>query len=69
MPKQSGYLVKMDARKIGLSLSVGWRENRADQIIDYAVGFENFVDLNDYVSQQQPLLCHARTNSGQSRRF
>ena len=69
MPKQSGYLVKMDARKIGLSLvSLGGGRTRADQIIDYAVGFENFVDLNDYVSQQQPIaLVHARTNSGAER--
>ena len=69
MPKQSGYLVKMDARKIGLSLvSLGGGRTRADQIIDYAVGFENFVDLNDYVSHQQPIaLVHARTNSGAER--
>ena len=69
MPEQRGYLVKMDARKIGLSLvSLGGGRTRADQIIDYAVGFENFVDLNDYVSQQQPIaLVHARTNSGAER--
>ena len=64
MPKQSGYLVKMDARQIGLALvNLGGGRTLADQQIDYAVGFENFVDLNDYVSQQQPIaLVHARTN-------
>ena len=65
MPKESGYLVKMDAREIGLALvHLGGGRTRADQKIDYAVGFENFVDLNDYVSQQQPIaFVHARTNS------
>ena len=65
IPKESGYLVKMDAREIGLALvHLGGGRTRADQKIDYAVGFENFVDLNDYVSQQQPIaFVHARTNS------
>ena len=65
MPKQSGYLVKMDARQIGLSLvHLGGGRTRADQKIDYAVGFENFADLNDYVGLQQPIaLVHARTKS------
>ncbi|MGA0087122.1 MAG: thymidine phosphorylase [bacterium] len=65
MPKEKGYLVKMDAREIGLTLvHLGGGRTRADQKIDYAVGFENFVDLNDYVSQQQPIaFVHARTNS------
>ncbi len=65
MAKESGYLVKMDAREIGLALvHLGGGRTRADQKIDYAVGFENFVDLNDYVSQQQPIaFVHARTNS------
>ena len=65
MPKEKGFLVKMDAREIGLTLvHLGGGRTRADQKIDYAVGFENFVDLNDYVSQQQPIaFVHARTNS------
>jgi len=65
MPKEKGFLVKMDAREIGLALvQLGGGRTRADQKIDYAVGFENFVDLNDYVSQQQPIaFVHARTNS------
>jgi len=65
IPKQSGYIVKMDARQIGLALvNLGGGRTRADQKIDYAVGFENFAELNDYVSQQQPIaLVHARTNS------
>ena len=65
MPKEKGFLVKMDAREIGLALvHLGGGRTRADQKIDYAVGFENFVDLNDYVSQQQPIaFVHARTNS------
>ena len=65
IPKQSGYIVKMDARQIGLALvKLGGGRTRADQKIDYAVGFENFAELNDYVSQQQPIaLVHARTNS------
>ena len=65
MAKESGYLVKMDAREIGLALvHLGGGRTRADQKIDYAVGFENFVELNDYVSQQQPIaFVHARTNS------
>ena len=65
MPKEKGFLVKMDAREIGLALvHLGGGRTRADQKIDYAVGFENFVDLNDCVSQQQPIaFVHARTNS------
>ena len=65
MPEQSGYLVKMDAREIGMALvQLGGGRTRADQKIDYAVGFENFVDLNGYVSQQQPIaFVHARTKS------
>ncbi len=65
LPKQSGYLVKMDARQIGLALvHLGGGRTRADQQIDYAVGFENFGNLNDYVSQQQPIgLVHARTKA------
>ena len=55
----------MDARQIGLALvNLGGGRTRADQKIDYAVGFENFAELNDYVSQQQPIaLVHARTSS------
>ena len=46
-------------------VQLGGGRTRADQKIDYAVGFENFVDLNDYVSQQQPIaFVHARTKSG-----
>ena len=65
IPKEKGYLVKMDAREIGLALvHLGGGRTRADQTIDYAVGFENFVDLNDYVSQHQPIaFVHARTKS------
>ena len=65
MPEQSGYLVKMDAREIGLALvQLGGGRTRADQKIDYAVGFENFANLNEYVSQQQPIaFVHARTKS------
>ncbi|MEC8254959.1 MAG: thymidine phosphorylase, partial [SAR324 cluster bacterium] len=65
MPEQSGYLVKMDAREIGMALvQLGGGRTRADQKIDYAIGFENFVDLNGYVSQQQPIaFVHARTKS------
>ena len=65
LPKQSGYLVKMDARQIGLALvHLGGGRTHADQQIDYAVGFENFGNLNDYVSQQQPIgLVHARTKA------
>ena len=66
MPEQSGYLVKIDAREIGLALvQLGGGRTRADQKIDYAVGFENFANLNEYVSQQQPIaFVHARTKSG-----
>ncbi|MGB1834946.1 MAG: thymidine phosphorylase, partial [bacterium] len=65
IPKEKGYLVKMDAREIGLALvQLGGGRTRADQKIDYAVGFENFANLNEHVSQQQPIaFVHARTKS------
>jgi thymidine phosphorylase len=43
---------------------LGGGRTRADQKIDYAVGFENFVDLNDYVDQQKPIAwVHARSKT------
>jgi thymidine phosphorylase len=64
-PKHPGYFVKMNGRQIGLALvHLGGGRTRADQKIDYAVGFENFVDLNDYVDQQKPIAwVHARSKT------
>ena len=58
----SGYVCAMDVRAIGLSLvSLKAGRSKADDAIDYAVGFSAMVQMGDYVEQGQPLaMAHVR---------
>ena len=57
-----GYVTKVDTRAVGLGLlALGGARRRSDDRIDYAVGFENLVALEDWVDSQVPLTrIHAR---------
>ena len=61
----SGYVSAMDARAIGLSLvSLKAGRSKADDAIDYAVGFTNMVQIGDYIEQGQALaVAHIRNDN------
>ena len=51
----------MDARKVGLALvALKGGRTRADQKIDFAVGFSDFIKVGQPVSAETPL-CRAHT--------
>ncbi len=57
-----GCITSVDTTAIGLGvLALGGARRRSDDIIDYAVGFENLVARGDHVDNQVPLArIHAR---------
>jgi len=58
----AGYVSAMDVRSIGLTMvSLKAGRSTADDVIDYAVGLTQLVQLGDYVEQGQPLaMAHVR---------
>ena len=58
----SGYVSAMDVRAIGLSMvSLKAGRSKADDVIDYAVGLSQMVQVGDYVELGQPLaMAHIR---------
>ena len=61
-PSSEGYVHSIDSRSIGMAgLELGGARRRANDIIDYAVGFENLLRIGDRVDNQSPLArIHAR---------
>ncbi|MCC9622743.1 thymidine phosphorylase [Thalassospira sp. MA62] len=58
---KTGRVLSMDARKVGLALvALKGGRTRADQKIDFAVGFENFIKVGQPVTAETPL-CIAHT--------
>lgn len=58
---KTGRVLSMDARKVGLALvALKGGRTRADQKIDFAVGFTDFIKVGQAVSAQTPL-CIAHT--------
>jgi len=59
---KTGRVLSMDARKVGLALvSLKGGRTRADQKIDFAVGFTDFVKVGQPVSAETPIcLAHTR---------
>ncbi|WP_417805175.1 thymidine phosphorylase [Thalassospira lucentensis] len=58
---KTGRVLSMDARKVGLALvSLKGGRTRADQKIDFAVGFSDFIKVGQPVSAESPL-CIAHT--------
>ena len=54
-------MLSMDARKVGLALvSLKGGRTRADQKIDFAVGFTDFIKVGQPVSAETPI-CMAHT--------
>jgi thymidine phosphorylase len=64
-PKQSGYIVQMDTRKIGMSVvTLGGGRRAATDQIDYSVGLSDFCHIGDQVELDQPIVfVHAKTKS------
>lgn len=58
---KTGRILSMDARKVGLALvALKGGRTRADQKIDFAVGFSDFIKVGQPVSAETPL-CMAHT--------
>ena len=58
---KTGRVLSMDARKVGLALvALKGGRTRADQKIDFAVGFSDFIKVGQPVSAETPL-CMAHT--------
>ncbi|RCK28519.1 thymidine phosphorylase [Thalassospira lucentensis] len=58
---KTGRVLSMDARKVGLALvALKGGRTRADQKIDFAVGFSDFIKVGQPVSAETPL-CRAHT--------
>tara|TARA_B100000674_G_scaffold408860_1_gene356249 strand:+ start:8430 stop:9770 length:1341 start_codon:yes stop_codon:yes gene_type:complete len=58
---KTGRVLSMDARKVGLALvSLKGGRTRADQKIDFAVGFTDFIKVGQPVSAETPI-CMAHT--------
>lgn len=58
---KTGRVLSMDARKVGLALvALKGGRTRADQKIDFAVGFSDFIKVGQPVSAESPL-CIAHT--------
>ena len=58
---KTGRILSMDARKVGLALvALKGGRTRADQKIDFAVGFSDFIKVGQPVSAETPL-CRAHT--------
>ena len=58
---KTGRVLSMDARKVGLALvALKGGRTRADQKIDFAVGFRDFIKVGQPVSAETPL-CRPRT--------
>lgn len=59
---KTGRVVSMDARKVGLALvALKGGRTRADQKIDFAVGFTEFIKVGQAVSADTPLcIAHIR---------
>ena len=59
---KTGRVVSMDARKVGLALvALKGGRTRADQKIDFAVGFTDFIKVGQTVSTETPLcIAHIR---------
>ncbi|CAM3318252.1 thymidine phosphorylase [Thalassospira profundimaris] len=59
---KTGRVLSMDARKVGLALvSLKGGRTRADQKIDFAVGFTDFIKVGQPVSAETPIcLAHTR---------
>lgn len=64
-PEASGFIQSMDTRAIGLALvAMGGGRTRADQTIDYGVGFTGFARLGAQVGGDVPLcIVHARSEA------
>ena len=62
-PQQSGYVVQMDTRKIGMSVvTLGGGRRVATDRVDYSVGLSNFCHVADRVELDQPIaFVHAKT--------
>ena len=61
--EKSGYVTAMDAHAIGSAvIALGGQRKTADQLLDYSVGFTNFVQIGDKVGNDKPLaVVHANS--------
>lgn len=59
----SGVVTEMNTYEIGMAVvELGGGRQRADDQIDYSVGFDQFIQLGDTVDSQRPVaVIHART--------
>lgn len=59
---QTGFVTAMDTREIGMAVvKMGGGRLRSSDSIDYAVGFNNFINLGEYVDNSTPLaMIHAQ---------
>lgn len=62
---KTGRVLSMDARKVGLALvALKGGRTRADQKIDFAVGFTDFIKVGQPVSAETPLcIAHTRDDA------
>ncbi|MBF8999306.1 MULTISPECIES: thymidine phosphorylase [Vibrio] len=60
--EKSGVVTAMDTRAIGMAVvGLGGGRRVADDVIDYSVGFDQFIQLGDVASPKVPLaILHAR---------
>ena len=60
--EKSGVVTAMDTRAIGMAVvGLGGGRRVADDVIDYSVGFDRFIQLGDVASPKVPLaILHAR---------
>ncbi|CAH0525020.1 thymidine phosphorylase [Vibrio hippocampi] len=60
--QQPGTVLSMDTRAIGMAVvAMGGGRRVASDLIDYAVGFDQFIQLGEQASQDKPLaMIHAR---------
>ncbi len=67
--ERPGFAAKMDARAIGLAvIGLGGGRTRADQDIDFRVGFSDFAGLGETVDAARPLcLVHAADDAAGAR--
>lgn len=53
---ESGYIKNIDCRKMGLSIiALGGGRKKADDSIDHAVGFSNFLPVGSWVDEKTPI--------------
>lgn len=62
---KSGYVSSVKTRELGLEVvRLGGGRTRADDVIDYSVGFSSLKRIGDYVEKGEPIATvHARTES------